>query len=66
MDRGGGAAIQAGKRMRYITNGEVNIAVDDEDKAALDDAMPETLDTSIETMRETPITVESYLESIDQ
>ena len=52
-----------GKRMRNITNGQVVISVDDDDKITTDDDLPESLDTSIGKMRENPLSTESYLES---
>ena len=49
--------------MRNITNGQVVISVDDDDKITTDDDLPESLDTSIGKMRENPLSTESYLES---
>lgn len=49
--------------MRNITNGQVVISVDDEDKITTDEDLPEAVDTSISSMRENPNKTESYLES---
>lgn len=52
-----------GKRLRNITNGQVVISVDDEDKVVTDEDLPEYVDTSISSMKEKPKTEDHYLES---
>lgn len=52
-----------GKRIRNITNGQVVISVDEEDKITTDEDLPEAVEASISTMRANPNKTESYLES---